>query len=249
MRIALISDIHGNAVALDAVIDDIAQRAVDQIVCLGDVATLGPQPRAVIARLQDLGCVGIVGNHDRNLFDSGFLEQSHAMYSARVLAATVWCQQQLEPTDLAYLCTYLPRMRFDLGGGMSLLCFHGSPASCREVIVATTPEAELEAHFSPYSATVLAGGHTHVPMLRRYHSSVLLNPGSLGQPFEHFPTLGERPCILPWAEYAIVSQVKGVLDIDLRRVPVDGVAVRQAVLASDLPLQDVLLSPVIGHGE
>jgi predicted phosphodiesterase len=61
MRVALISDIHGNLVSLEAVLADIDREGVDQIVCLGDVAGLGPQPREILARLQALGCICIMG--------------------------------------------------------------------------------------------------------------------------------------------------------------------------------------------
>lgn len=241
MHIALISDIHGNAVALDAVLADIAQQSIDQIVCLGDVATLGPQPHEVIVRLKECGCLGIVGNHDRNMFDPEFLEQFRATYESRVLEATTWCKNLLLPEDVDYLRTYVPHKTFDLGQGLSLLGYHGSPSSCRDVILVSTPAAGLEAHFSRYEATVLAGGHTHVQMLRRYGRSLLINPGSVGQPFACFPFTGKRPHIFPWAEYGIVSQVKGVLSVDLRRVPVDKVAVRKSVISSGFPLKDVLL--------
>lgn len=68
-RIALISDIHSNEVALRAVLSDIRRTGVDQVVCLGDVANLGPQPNAVIEVLAELGCPCIMGNHDEFLLD------------------------------------------------------------------------------------------------------------------------------------------------------------------------------------
>src|SRR3954468_20883448 len=64
MRIALISDVHGSELALNAVLADIARTGVDQIVCLGDTATLGPRPREVLERLAELRCICILGNHD-----------------------------------------------------------------------------------------------------------------------------------------------------------------------------------------
>jgi predicted phosphodiesterase len=69
MRVALVSDIHGNEVALKAVVDEVERVGVDQIVCLGDVATLGPLPGGVIRMLRDLACPCIMGNHDAFLID------------------------------------------------------------------------------------------------------------------------------------------------------------------------------------
>ena len=69
MRLALISDIHGNYSALQAVLDDLSLQHADSIVCLGDIATNGPQPKQVIAEMQKIGCPSIVGNHDQALLD------------------------------------------------------------------------------------------------------------------------------------------------------------------------------------
>jgi predicted phosphodiesterase len=69
VRIALLSDVHGNGVALRAVIADIERRGVDRVVCLGDVATLGPEPVESIAALRDLGCDCVLGNHETFLLD------------------------------------------------------------------------------------------------------------------------------------------------------------------------------------
>ena len=69
-RIALISDLHGNAIALREVLRSIDEHGVDEIVCLGDVATLGVAPSEVIDTLQRLGCRCIMGNHDREVHES-----------------------------------------------------------------------------------------------------------------------------------------------------------------------------------
>ena len=65
MRVALISDIHGNSIALDTVLADLDSRAVDRVVCLGDVVAMGPRPRESLARLQSLDCALVMGNTDR----------------------------------------------------------------------------------------------------------------------------------------------------------------------------------------
>ena len=73
MRIALISDLHGNEVALKAVLDDIEEVGVDQTICLGDVATLGPRPNAVLSMLRERGYPCILGNHDAFMIDPGLI--------------------------------------------------------------------------------------------------------------------------------------------------------------------------------
>ena len=83
-------------------------------------------------------------------------------------------------------------------------------------------------------AILLAGGHTHTQMLRRYGDMILLNPGSVGLPFEQNVATG-RSRNPPWAEYAVVGWAGGALSIELRRVPVDRAAIVQTARASAMP--------------
>ena len=87
----------------------------------------------------------------------------------------------------------------------------------------------------------MAGGHTHVQMLRQHMGTLIVNPGSVGLPFEAF-VAGAAPTLLPaYAEYATVEANNGSVSVDLRRVAVDLDPLRQAVRGSDLPLRDFLL--------
>src|SRR5437763_1263968 len=102
----------------------------------------------------------------------------------------------------------------------TLLCFHGSPRFFHDIIRSTTAEDDLAGMLAGFSATVMAGGHTHGQMLRRYRETIIVNPGSVGLPVERGPG-ADHARNPPWAEYALVSQENGVLRIELRRVPVD----------------------------
>src|SRR5687768_18537155 len=108
MRIAIISDIHGNCVALDAVLNDINRTDVDQIICLGDAVQGGPQPAAVAARLRELGCPVVLGNADAWLLsgeDSG-AEAIDAEQQQRMDAVRAWTLQQLGPADQAFIAGF-----------------------------------------------------------------------------------------------------------------------------------------------
>ncbi len=232
MRIAFISDIHGNLVSLDSVLADIEQAQVDQLICLGDVANLGPQPRQVIRRLKELSCACVMGNHDHFLIDPSTV----ASYTdADWFIDTVdWCASQLTCEDIDFLRTFMPLIWLDLGHGQSLLCFHGSPQSDRHNLLASVPAAELDQMLGPHRATVMVGGHTHVQMVRQHDGILLVNAGSAGMPFERMPFVGS-PRIMPWAEYAIISAVDGVIGVELRRVPIDLAVVRQAAIDNGMP--------------
>ncbi len=225
MKTALIADVHGNLVALEAVLADIERRGAERLVCLGDVAATGPQPREVIARLRELECPVVMGNTDQWLLDApGGDADDEDEDARRIVEIDVWVRDQLDARDMAYLRGFHPVI--ELGW---LLCFHGSPRSNRDVIVATTPEVELERMLGGHAELVLAGGHTHVQMLRRHNHSLLINPGSVGMPFERLEDgTFHNP---PWAEYALVRRGR----IEFRRVPLDVRAVAGAALESGMP--------------
>jgi putative phosphoesterase len=232
MRVGLIADIHGNLVALDAVLADLERAQVDHVVCLGDVAW-GPQPRQTVERLRALSYPTIMGNADDALFH--LPSETPTDEGARVtLDIARWCDAQLTPADLDYLRTFHPILELSLGAAHTLLCFHGSPRSFHDVIRSTTAEDDLAGMLAGFSATVMAGGHTHEQMLRRYRETIIVNPGSIGLPVERGPG-ADQARNPPWAEYALVSQENGVLRIELRRVPVDVGAIVGAIRESGMP--------------
>jgi predicted phosphodiesterase len=242
VRVALISDLHGNEAALDAVLADAARAGVDRIVCLGDTATLGPRPREVLGRLRALACDCIVGNHDEFLFNP---ELIHTYTEAPIVVEAVeWCRAKLSADDLAFVRSFKPGLELELGGGATLTLFHGSPRSHMEDLLATTPPDELDVLLDGRRATVLAGGHTHVQMLRQHRGMLLVNPGSVGLPFKEY-VAGRAPTLMPHAEYAIVSAERGVVSVDLKRVAVDGAAHRASLAGLDHPLRAVLLDQYI----
>jgi putative phosphoesterase len=237
MRIAIIADLHGNLNALEAVLADLQGERVDQVVCLGDVAVGGPQPHEVVARLHQLGCPTVMGNTDAAAIRPIRLVASADEERRRWEAIDAWGATQLTVEDQTFLRALPLTLTLPLGEDATLLCFHGSPHSNTDRITATTPEATLAGLLSGYSATVLAGGHTHLPFLRRHGASLFLNPGSVGLAYTGMEGDVQHP---PWAEYGLVEWRAGRLGIELRRVPIDVGQVVQAVLASGMPYAEWL---------
>lgn len=236
MRIALISDIHANLTALEAVLADIDKRSVDSLICLGDVATLGPQPKQVITRLRSLGCPCIKGNHESALLD---LENIEDYEISNILLPTLrWGEQQLDPEDLDYLRSFKPKLELKLDSSHTLLCFHGSPVSNTDLILSTTPVKMLEQVFANEGANILVGGHSHIQMLRRHDKKLILNPGSVGSAFRLPFKPGTIPQVLPWAEYGILDLDQEILTIELRQIPFDAAAYADAVKSSGMPMRD-----------
>ena len=241
MQIALISDTHGNVPALTAVLDDIRAQGADQIIFLGDAATLGPHPRETLDILRGLDCICILGNHDAALLDPA--RTADYQIGTGLLPALDWGRELLNESDFDFLRSFRPIYELELGNALKLLCFHGSPRSNIELILSTTPDKTMDALFSNQPAIVLAGGHTHIQMVRQHGQQVIINPGSVGIAFlEPFMPGGNTPTLLPWAEYALVRVEKAGWSADLRRVRFDTQAVVRAVAASGIPLKEWWLS-------
>lgn len=233
MRIAFLADIHGNLVALETVLQEVAKEPVDQLICLGDVAALGPQPREVVERLRELQCPVILGNTDAWLL-AGLGEQTSDSEVLR--AITSWCAEQLTANDREYVRSFSPVLELPLDEGRSVLCYHGSPRSFDEVIAAVTPDAVVNEMLGGFAASVMIGGHTHIQMFRRYEDGVLVNVGSIGLPGVNAgsPELPNNRHV-HWAEYGVLSIESGRLSIDLRRTPLDMAAVLEAAERSGMP--------------
>lgn len=239
MRVALVSDLHGNDVALRAVLSSIARAGVDQIVCLGDTATLGPRPGAVLARLREAATICIMGNHDAFLLDPDLIRSySQAPF---VVGSVDWCRSQLSADDLAFVRTFQPSVTLPLGDGAELFLFHGSPRSHMEDLLATTPAERLDELLDGHATAVMASGHTHLQMLRQHRGHLLVNPGSVGLPFREYAH-GGPPTLMPdHAEYAVVEAHHGEIGVTLRRVPVARADVIRDVRSSGMPMAEEAL--------
>jgi putative phosphoesterase len=238
VRIALISDLHGNEHALNAVLDDARRQGTDRVICLGDVATLGTHPREVIGRLKELGCLCIMGNHDEFLLEPELIRKYTEV--PIISAAVDWCRDRLSADELAFLGTFARSQAVPLEGGATLFVYHGSPRSHMEDILATTPAHEVDVMLDGHAATVLAGGHTHIQMVRQHRGSLIVNPGSVGMPFREYVS-GREPKVLIHAEYATIDCRDGAVSVTAHRVPVDRDRLRALAAASDNPLAPTLV--------
>lgn len=231
MRIGLIADVHGNPIALDAVLAALDLARIDRLVCLGDVAMFGPDPHGVITRLQALDCSVVMGNTDAWALNPS----PHAprdQDTPYVNAIELWGAAQLDDADRAFIRTFVPTLTVDLDNGQQMLCYHGSPRSFDEGIFATSPDDALAEMIAGHAQTVMAGAHTHRALLRRYQDKVIINPGSVGQPIEQGRSGVRYP---PWAEYAVVEAQGTALSVELHRTPVDVAALIRLAQARGMP--------------
>jgi predicted phosphodiesterase len=233
MRIAHISDIHGNLFALEAVLRELERERFDHLICLGDVA-VGPQPCEALERVEALGCPVIMGNWD-GAFLNGMPEPKDEVARKLVDIGAFWADK-LSAADRAFMATFVPTLELPLEDGGQVLLFHGSPRSYDDWIFGGTPDDEVERMLDGRSAPLMIGGHTHLQLIRRLESGMLVNPGSVGLPFQHW--WPNTVIIAPWAEYGLVEIDGGRLQVDLRRTTYDVEALLRLSRESGMPWAD-----------
>jgi putative phosphoesterase len=235
MRIAIIADIHGNLPALEAVLENLAPEQPEQIVCLGDVAAMGPYPVETLERVRNLGSPVVMGNADAGMLEqpSDPVEDENAR---RFREMDRWCAEQLAPEHFEYIRTFQPTIEVAMEGDGSLLCYHGSPRSYNDTFMATTPDEDLEPMLDGRRATVMAGGHWHFQMLRRFKDMILFNPGSVGLPYEFTPD--DTPYVPSRAEYGLITVQGGTLRIEHRRLSYDSSTTIAAMHERGMPHAD-----------
>src|SRR5712664_2891046 len=134
MRVAIIADIHGNQVALDAVLQDLSQQpAIDQIVIAGDLCLNGPQPREVIQTLQELQCPVLQGNVDTDTI-TGAPEKG-----AKKRAIIAWTREMIGQEGIDYLATLPQSYLVDNPEGSDVLVVHANPLNQQDAIFPTSP--------------------------------------------------------------------------------------------------------------
>ena len=231
MRLALLSDQHGNDVAFQAVLKDVERIGVDEAVCLGDVVQGGTQPAETLDRLASLGCETVLGNADAFLLE--IPDDSPEPVTERQLEVRDWTLAQLRAEHLEQIRAFVPVVRRE-HEGLVLVLFHGSPRSYDDVLLPELGGEALEP-FVGQDAALLAGGHTHLQWTRRIEEALYVNPGSVGISYDrHADSLALRPL----AEWALVTLENETVAVEFRQVPYSIDDVLAAALRSGRPYAD-----------
>jgi predicted phosphodiesterase len=188
VRIAVVSDIHGNRIAFEAVLEDLRQTSPDLILHGGDLPHGGASPAEIVDRIRELGWQGVLGNTDEMLYAPETLTE-FAAQSARLqpLFAAIeemaaWTREALGEERLAWLKT-LPRVQTQ--GTMALV--HASPESTWRAPAAEAGDAEFEAVYGPLGSSVAAYGHIHRAFVRRLPEMTVVNTGSVSLSYDGDP--------------------------------------------------------------
>lgn len=183
MRVAALYDIHGNLPALEAVLDDVRNASVDQVVIGGDVFP-GPMSAEVLGYLLDLDMRVrfIQGNGDRETLALAAGEEPNSVPEP-YRATMRWGARQLEPERLRLMANWPKSARLDIPGLGEVLFCHATPGSDTEIFTRLSPEDRLAAIFESAHAPLVVCGHTHMQFDRTIGGVRVVNAGSVGMPF------------------------------------------------------------------
>jgi predicted phosphodiesterase len=246
MRVAALYDIHANLPALEAVLQDVRQAGVDQVVVGGDVVP-GPMPRETLRRLLDLDrpVHFIHGNGElAMLAQMAAPEPGAVTYWGTTSGAPLpeplrpiyrWTAQQLQPDYEPVLANWPKTLRLEIGGLGEVLFCHGTPRSETEIFTCLTPEDRLLPLFEDLQVSLVVCGHTHMQFDRMIGRTRVVNAGSVGEPF------GD-----PGAYWALLGS-----GVQLRHTPYDLALAAERIRATPYPhaqeaAHDVLHPPSEG---
>jgi len=221
MRVAILSDIHGNRTAFEAVLEDLKETSPDLILHGGDLADAGPSAAEIVDHIRDRGWQGVMGNTDEMLFRPESLEEfalqssaSASLWTAiREMAA--WTRTTLGEERIAWLRT-LPRIQIQ----DTLAIVHASPESCWQAPAPDASDDELESAYASLQQTIVVYGHIHRPYIRKLPSAenrerLIINSGSVSLSYDgdcraSYLLLDGQGAMIRRVEYDINKEVKAL---------------------------------------
>jgi putative phosphoesterase len=230
-RLIVLSDVHGNAVALAAVRAAIRAEKPDFVAVAGDLVLHGPDPAGAVDILREMesdGAIVVSGNTDVAVADFDYAAAFPWMtdgVSDTFRAAAEWAHDALGDERVAWLRRLPAERRVHAEDGTMVLVCHGSPGSQTAGFdLELDPNVVIE-RASRTDARVIACGHTHIPDIRDLGWKLIVNDGSAGQVFDGDPT----------ASFARIDLTDGDVKAEIRRVDFDTIAVADAISARGLP--------------
>lgn len=218
MKIVVLSDLHSNLEALQAVVSNLPN--YDELWCLGDIVGYGPQPNEVIESLQQLRPMTVLlGNHDQAVL-TGEVEG----FSTNAAKAVKWTKQVIGEAEFGYLATLKPSAKIEREGKRVAL-FHGSPRDPLNEYVFPGLGNFGRKLLEMSGANIVLLGHTHVPMLYKFDGGLLANPGSVGQPRDGDPR----------ASFGLLTITQSEIIFEVQRVEYDVSSVAQRIIGRGLP--------------
>ena len=229
MRVLLLADIHANLPALNAVLDAAGAMGYDEMWCLGDLVGYGPFPNECARIIQKKAAKVVSGNHDAKVVSAKkiqeIVDRSKEPYKVFVFT---WTHRMLAPDVAGYLKSLPEELRLKVDGRSAVLV-HGSPDGMSDGLSAFTPPERLASLARQVEADLLLVGHTHGAFSREAGDALVINPGSVGRPFDSDPR----------ASFMMLKFSSKGIDVKTHRVAYDMTPVVDEMHAQGFP--DVLV--------
>ena len=176
MKIAIISDIHGNIYSLMNVLNDIEEQKVDTIICLGDLVGYGPHPNEVVAMIRRKNIICLKGNYDASVVDGSY---TYIRETAINSFSLPWTIEELRNENRYFLSTLPSHLTLEFNN-KKIKFVHGSPNTINEYLLEDAENTEKVMH--NLQEDVLVCAHTHIPCVKRFGNKLYINDGSVGKP-------------------------------------------------------------------
>lgn len=233
MRLAFLSDIHGNAVALDAVLEDISKRNVERIIVLGDISYRGPEPKRALELVKSLNADVIKGNADEWVV-RGIKEGEVAESALQLMnKERRWIYERLEEEDIRYLDELPSEVKLE-ADDIVIHAFHATPDSLFDVVQPFESDKTLIDKMMKSDADIFIFAHIHKPFIRYIEGKCLMNTGSIGLPFDG----------LTKSSYAIVDIKNGSFETSIIRVDFDLAKVIKQYQEEDYPNSEQMIKVI-----
>jgi putative phosphoesterase len=225
MKIAILSDIHGNRSALDAVLQHArGQGANETIINLGDSVGYGPDPEAIVRWSKSAKVINLLGDYDKKVLAKKFRKTGWAQVkNPDKRAMFAWTYYALSKSSRKILKSY-PKQRDLSLAGLQILCTHTGPGPHRQYLSPETPDAQLSEIAKQAPVDIILCGHSHQAFIRWVADVLFINPGSVGRLDDGDPR----------ASYAVLELVGNKAEAQLYRVPYNLVPVVKAIRQSGL---------------
>lgn len=224
MRVAVISDIHGNELAFEAVLHDLAEQpGIDQTVIAGDLCLNGPRPRQTLEMVRELGCPVIQGNVDAEVANGA------PDKGPKKRTTVSWTREEIGQSGIDYLAG-LPFSQRIAGPEDDLLIVHANPLNLDDAIFPNAPDSDLQRLLGGLDDEIgaLAFGHLHIAYTRRWRQLLLADVASCGLPRDEDLR----------AAYGILTGQNGAWQAEIRRVAYDVEAMVKQIKTCGMPNAD-----------
>jgi putative phosphoesterase len=227
VRVAVITDIHGNVPALEAALRRIEELEIEDVYCGGDLVGYGPRPNEVCRTLEERTIPTIYGNYDyaiaRNLDDCGCFYPSPRDREIGQ-ASVAWTLAHTDDRSKRFMHELPFDLRFELEG-RRVRIVHGSPRKVNEYLLEDRPASSFERIAEIAGCDILLFGHTHKPWFREYGGVLFVNCGSVGKPKDADPR----------ASFAVLTASEGSVSVSIERTELDALAVAREIREVGLP--------------